>query len=500
MSAPYQRCLPHSIDAEMAFLGGHLLYPEQKLGNGLKNQHFVMREHGWLFAAIREAQAAGLSFGLLEAEQWMANDPRFIHVGGVAYLTKLAELNVPPINAEEYAHLIIDLAAKRELISIAETLDAAAYAPDVAELADVLRDRVRKMLDEHEREYACRSAIEFSDIAEWASAAARAKTNIPMPEPYLWPLIFAGSRTYISGGTGIGKTMLGISICKALHLRMPFFRYKPGNVAPVVLFLDYEMGRAAMRTRLERFAIDGLFVVCFDDPELGDDGLVPLDTPEGQSQIRALIAATGAQVVFFDNLYSAVIGSIVGGSDKNGAHDKVVPFLKSLSKAGVASILFHHSGHEKSRAYGDDRYAWQMTSHLHIEAATDRADGELRIVLTEKKMRMDRQRAEPVNIVYDDETGTWETVQAVAKPAALSDRQQWLCAEAYRILDGKSFLVAERDYPVAYTTDLREAYKKKYFAHDPVGSAERMGWRRDVDGCVTYFTVEAMYFYKTVKP
>jgi hypothetical protein len=167
-----------------------LLYPEQKLGNGLMHQHFVMREHGWLFAAIREAQAAGLSFGLLEAEQWMA-----------------------------------------ELISIAETLDAAAHAPDVAESADVLRDRVRKMLDEHEREYACRSAIEFSDIAEWASAAARAKTNIPMPEPYLWPLIFAGSRTYISGGTGIGKTMLGISICKALRSRMPFFRYKPGNVA-----------------------------------------------------------------------------------------------------------------------------------------------------------------------------------------------------------------------------------------------------------------------------
>jgi replicative DNA helicase len=152
MSAPLGRKLPHSIDAEMAFLGCQLLHPDKKLGNGLKHQHFVLDQHGYLFAAIREAQAAGTFFDFEHAKVWMANDDRFTIVGGVGY--RLAGCATAVINAEEYAHLIFDLAGKRDLIAIAETLETSAHNAAVCETADVLRARIRKALNANECEFA----------------------------------------------------------------------------------------------------------------------------------------------------------------------------------------------------------------------------------------------------------------------------------------------------------------------------------------------------------
>jgi replicative DNA helicase len=143
MSAPLGRKLPYSINAEMLFLGTQLMLPECKLGNGLKHQHFFIKQHGYLFAAIREAQAAGINFDAIAAEQWVANDDRFLDVGGKDYIAKLLEFAEAPINAEERAHLIMDYAAKRELVFIAENLDTSAHNADVCESADVLKSRHR---------------------------------------------------------------------------------------------------------------------------------------------------------------------------------------------------------------------------------------------------------------------------------------------------------------------------------------------------------------------
>jgi replicative DNA helicase len=124
------RRLPHSPEAEMTFLGSQLLEPDRKLGNGLQHSHFALNEHGWLFAAIRQAQSAGIRFDAIAAEQWIVTDARFDGVGGKDYITKLLECAEGPINAEERAHFIIDLAEKRNLIDIAESLDTAAHAAD----------------------------------------------------------------------------------------------------------------------------------------------------------------------------------------------------------------------------------------------------------------------------------------------------------------------------------------------------------------------------------
>jgi hypothetical protein len=215
MSAPLGRKLPHSIDAEMAFLGCQLLHPDKKLGNGLKHQHFVLDQHGYLFAAIREAQAAGTFFDFEHAKVWMANDDRFTIVGGVGYLDRLAGCATAVINAEEYAHLIFDLAGKRDLIAIAETLETSAHNAAVCETADVLRARIRKALNANE--------CEFANNANGPRGIINAATVDPEHIRWVWKYrIPARAITWIAGKGGSMKGLMGAAIAACATTSRPW--------------------------------------------------------------------------------------------------------------------------------------------------------------------------------------------------------------------------------------------------------------------------------------
>ena len=337
---------------------------------------------------------------------------------------------------------------------------------------------------------------------KWALVPNRKKMEIQEPKQYLGTFLVEGGRSMISGGSGIGKTLIGLSMADAIA-RGDGFAIFPGSGEQIpVLYLDYELGRVLMHQRLAPY--DGHFaVMCFDDPELGEHGLLPIDTPEGQEQVRYLLNEYESRVLMIDNLAHAVVGSILGGSDKNNAHDKLSPFTRGLSKNGVASVLFHHAGHDQTRFYGDSRNTWQLMSHAHVEVSENQRDGEKRVKFSLPKMRLKREPGanEPFEMVFDDQTGHWHVVgktQPKARP--LSDRQQWIFAAGKRLLDAKGMRVPEYDFPVAFTSDLRKEYKNQHFAHSPNSSSERMGWQRDVEALVTYLTCTDVYFYQTRRP
>ena len=89
------------------------------------------------------------------------------------------------------------------------------------------------------------------------------------------------------------------------------------------------------------------------------------------------------------------------------------PFVRQLSKDGVGTIVFHHSGHDKSREYGDARLTWQFTAHLHIEAFENAQEGETSVTVTVRKMRR-APVPQPVTITFDAATGRWMLIDATA--------------------------------------------------------------------------------------
>jgi replicative DNA helicase len=98
--------------------------------------------HAHIFRAIRTAQNDGQNFDALAAEQFATNNDLFYDVGGKDYVYRLVNLSEAPINAEERAHMIMDLAAKRDIITIGENLQTAGYTSDGAHSETIIAKRL----------------------------------------------------------------------------------------------------------------------------------------------------------------------------------------------------------------------------------------------------------------------------------------------------------------------------------------------------------------------
>lgn len=299
----------------------------------------------------------------------------------------------------------------------------------------------------------------------------------------------------ISGATGVGKTRFGFGLVRAMCTGESFLGYEPAHSSPArVLYLDYEVGRREMADRLKTFSHLNFSIICFDDPQLGDSGLLPLDSEDGHKQVTGFLKSVTPDVLIIDNLYSAVTGSIMGGSETSGAHDKIVPLLRALSRDGVATILFHHSGHDKTRQYGDSRMTWQMSSCLHLSAPEKLIEGETRIVIEEKKVRSSLRRVSFEAII--DTEGKWSLVEKPIVLKPLAERPAWLAARFSAMARAKGLFldVDGKSRRCVFQADLRAEYKETFFSHDPTGSGERKAWGRDIAVLVTYFTPYREYF------
>lgn len=256
-----------------------------------------------------------------------------------------------------------------------------------------------------------KGAPPFEPGLPWAQSLARLNAKYPPRRTFLGRNhVHEACRVTVEAPTGEGKSMYGLGAAKAIAEGEDFLNLPAGNAGPVpVLFIDYEMGRQEMKDRLEHFATENLMVVCFDDEELGEDGLYPIDTAKGKKQVKDLITATKAQVLVLDNLYSAVEGSIMGGAGEGAgqAHEEVVPFLRDLSRSRIGTILLCHAN-DKRELYGDKRLTWQMTARIAIKRLQN--SDHLHIEIEERKIRGRSGPGAEVQAIFID--GAWRLAPA----------------------------------------------------------------------------------------
>ena len=285
-------------------------------------------------------------------------------------------------------------------------------AHDMSDFADECNyfDNVRDELAERDT---CDKTRDSRDGPLWARSDIRKLAVYPAADVYLGQYhVYEGCRLTIEGATGDGKSMLGIGMALAIARKEPFLHLAAGNVTdPVnVLYLDYEMGRVELQRRMTTFGTHpNLWIACFDDPELGG-GLLPIDTDAGEKQLINLVNIIKARVVFLDNLYSAVEGSIIGGSGDGQAHERVVPLLRRLSRYNVATVLLAHTN-TNGDLYGDKRLTWQLTGRLRLTRIRPTSSGPdsglLRATIEERKVRGGAMTP-PYNAVLRDSSWTLE--------------------------------------------------------------------------------------------
>ena len=124
------KTLPHNIDAERAVLGAMLINNEvtDKIAF-LEPGHFYDPVHGRIYDMARRRIQKGQLATPITMKTLMATDEGLNELGGANYLAQLTNSAVAIFNAKDYAETIYDMALKRELAGIGETVSHTALDP-----------------------------------------------------------------------------------------------------------------------------------------------------------------------------------------------------------------------------------------------------------------------------------------------------------------------------------------------------------------------------------
>lgn len=126
--------LPSNLDAEQELLGAILLNNSVavRLGSFLRSDHFYSDIHRAIYAAMEILIARGETADPVTLKAYFENGGLLESMGGTKYLARLAGSATTVFNAEEYARVVVDLAQRRELHSIASGAAENAVAPEAA--------------------------------------------------------------------------------------------------------------------------------------------------------------------------------------------------------------------------------------------------------------------------------------------------------------------------------------------------------------------------------
>ncbi len=146
------RLPPHNLDAEQAVPGAILMDSQvlTRVAERLRPEDFYRQGHQRLFQAMLDVAERGEPVDLVTVAAELQKSKQLEEVGGVSYLTELADSVPTSAHADHYARIVEEKAILRRLIRTATQIAASGYTggDDVAEILD---DAERKILDISQR-------------------------------------------------------------------------------------------------------------------------------------------------------------------------------------------------------------------------------------------------------------------------------------------------------------------------------------------------------------
>ena len=153
MSEPAKRELPKVTDAEQALLGAVFVNDAamDAVPPVLDEHHFEERLHGSIWREMKRLRAAGKSISPISIKMAVSDAPA--QVGGLTfaqYLSRLAAEAVGLVHVPDNAAAILDVAQRRELISLSQNLESIAYEHELEIPDDIkaIEDRLAEVRSE----------------------------------------------------------------------------------------------------------------------------------------------------------------------------------------------------------------------------------------------------------------------------------------------------------------------------------------------------------------
>ena len=131
--SPIERVPPQSLDAEMAVLGS-MLIEEEAINEAVElidADCFYKSAHQKIFASILRLSSKNKAVDLITLTEELRKSEELDEIGGVSYLTMLANAVPTSANIKHYARIVKEKSILRSLINSATQIVTSAYEPEV---------------------------------------------------------------------------------------------------------------------------------------------------------------------------------------------------------------------------------------------------------------------------------------------------------------------------------------------------------------------------------
>ncbi len=125
--------LPHNIEAEQALLGALLVNNDvfDRVASILNDSHFYDPVHARIFETAARRIQKNMLVSPVTLKAFFEDDEGLKELGGASYLARLAGASISLFAAKDYAQMIYDLALRRDLIAIGQTISGKAASVDM---------------------------------------------------------------------------------------------------------------------------------------------------------------------------------------------------------------------------------------------------------------------------------------------------------------------------------------------------------------------------------
>mgnify|MGYP000671274341 FL=1 len=140
------RVPPQNIEAEQSVLGAMLIEKEAipKVMEILRDTDFYREAHRVIFNAMLELYNKNEAVDMITVTEILKRDNKLEDVGGIAYVTSLANAVPPPANATYHASIIEEKSILRQLVSVSTQIASMGYEAndDVKNIIDSAESKI----------------------------------------------------------------------------------------------------------------------------------------------------------------------------------------------------------------------------------------------------------------------------------------------------------------------------------------------------------------------
>ena len=252
-----ERVPPQSIEAEQSVLGAMLIDKEAiaKVTEVLNADDFYREAHRVIFTAMLELYNKNEAVDLITVTDILRRDNKLEDIGGIAYITSLANIVLTAANVKYHADIVAEKSVLRQMVKVSTEIAAMGYEAndEVGVLLDTAESRILEISNRKKKaDFTPISAV-LMDSVQSIEKLLNNKgglTGIPTGFNDLDKLtsgLHPSDFIILAARPSIGKTALALNIVQNVALRA---HKRVGGDPRSVAFFSLEMSKEQLVNRM----------------------------------------------------------------------------------------------------------------------------------------------------------------------------------------------------------------------------------------------------------